>query len=159
MTGALIAAHAELDQPAASFRALDAALAQSPGHVLFTILIHHAAERQSERCYTNMPGHYPVGGRKPLTGSAWMQRVIGAGLPYVGRTREDIREVFYDHELIWSLGCESVLNYPVRWRGQTVGTLNLLHRAGFYHEAQVPDVAVLAHLALPAMLLVSGQGG
>ncbi len=158
MTDALIAAHAELDQPGATFRALDAALARSPGYILFTILIHHAAERQSERCYTNMPAEYPVGGRKPVTDSAWMQRVIGAGLPYIGRTREDIREVFYDYELIWSLGCESVLNYPVRWRGQTVGTLNLLHRAGFYDEGHVPEVAVLAHLALPAMVMVSGRG-
>ena len=154
-TDSLIAAHAELDQPGATFRALDEALAGSPGHVLFTVLVHHPQARQSERFYSNRPADYPVGGRKPVTDLPWMKRVIGEGLPYVGRTREDIREVFFDYELIWSLGCESVLNYPVRWRGQTMGTLNLLHRAGFYDEAQVPAVATLAHLALPALLMIT----
>ena len=151
----LVAAHAELDQPGATFRALDAALADMPGHMLFTILVHHPGLAQNERYYSNMPSHYPVGGSKPITDSPWMQRVIGKGLPYIGRTREDISDVFYDYELIWSLGCESVLNLPVRWQGQTVGTLNLLHRAGYYHEGHVAGVSVLAHLALPALLMIS----
>lgn len=151
----LLAAHADTAQPEATFRAVDAALAASPGHILFTILIHHPALRESERFYSNMPGPYPVGGRKPVTDSPWMQRVVHGGEAYIGRTREDIREVFYDHELIWSLACESVLNMPVRWRGQTLGTLNLLHRAGHYTEAHIAGVKLLAHLALPAMALIS----
>ncbi len=155
MTDALIAAHADTEQPGATFRALDAALARSPGHILFTVLVHHPALRQSERFYSNMPAEYPVGGRKPVTDSAWMQTIIGRGEPYIGRTREDIREVFYDYELIWSLGCESVLNLPVRWRGQTVGTLNLLHRAAYYDESNVEHVRLLGHLALPALLMIA----
>ncbi len=152
---AVVAAHRQADQPAATFRAVDAGLAATAGHILFTILIHHPALRQSERFYSNLPDAYPVGGRKPVTESAWMQRVIGAGEPYIGRTREDIKDAFYDHELIWSLGCESVLNLPVRWRGQTIGTLNLLHRAGWYNEGDIATTTLFAHLALPAMLLIS----
>ncbi len=151
----VLAAHAETAQPEATFRAVDAALAASPGHILFTILIHHPALEQSERFYSNMPGPYPVGGRKPVNQTAWMRKVVHGGEAYIGRTKEDIRDVFYDHELIWSLGCESVLNMPVRWRGQTLGTLNLLHRAGHYTEAHVAHVKLLAHLALPAMALIA----
>ncbi len=126
----VIRAHAEPDQPGATFRAVEAALAAAPRHILFTVLIHHPALRESERFYSNRPHEYPLGGRKPVTDSAWMQRVIGRGEPYIGRTAADIREVFFDHELILSLGCESVLNMPVRWAGQTIGTLNLLAGAG-----------------------------
>ncbi len=151
-TAAMVAAHGDTDQPGATFRALDAALAEAPGHILFTVLVHHPGLRQSERYYSNRPAEYPVGGRKPVTDSAWMRQVIFAGQPYIGRTREDIRDVFFDHELIWSLGCESVLNLPVRWAGQTLGTLNLLHRAGHYSAADVAAVRVLGHLALPALL-------
>ena len=61
----------------------------------------------------------------------------------------------FDHELIASLGCDSVLNMPVRFGGQTLGTLNLLHRAGWYSEADIPTTRLFAHLALPAMLLIS----
>jgi hypothetical protein len=152
---AVLAAHRDADQPAATFRAVDAALAATIGHKLFTILIHHPALKQSERFYSNLPDSYPVGGRKPVTDSAWMQRVIFGGEPYIGRTRDDIKEVFYDHELIWSLGCESVLNLPVRWRGQTIGTLNLLHAAGWYADSDIATTRLFAHLALPAMLLIS----
>jgi hypothetical protein len=151
----VVRAHAESDQPGATFHALDAALAQDPGHILFTVLIHHPALRQSERFYTNNPQKYPVGGRKPVTDSAWMQRVIGRGEPYIGRAADDIREVFFDHALILSLGCESVLNMPVRWAGQTIGTLNLLAGAGHYDESDLDRVRTFAHLALPAMLMIS----
>ena len=153
--GGIIAAHADVDQPGATFRAVDRALAASPGHILFTILVHHPALKQSERFSTTMPEAYPVGGRKPVTDQPWMQRVIHAGQPYIGRTRADIRDVFFDYELIWSLGCESVLNMPVRWAGQTLGTLNLLHRAGHYDEGHVDAVRLVAHLAAPALLTIS----
>ena len=154
-TAAILAAHADPDQPAATFRAVDAALARAPGHILVTILIHHPGLRQSERFYSNKPAAYPVGDRKPVTDTPWMQRVIGGGEPYIGRTREDIRDVFFDHELIASLGCESVLNLPVRWAGQTLGTLNLLAEAGHYDESHIAAVRLAAHLALPAMMLIA----
>jgi hypothetical protein len=152
---AVIAAHGDTSQPGATFRTIDAALAATTGHILFTILIHHPGLKESERFYSNMPDAYPVGGRKPVTDRPWMQRVIGGGEPYIGRTREDIKDVFFDYELIWSLGCESVLNMPVRWQGQTLGTLNLLHKAGWYSESDVAMTRLFAHLALPAMSLIS----
>ena len=66
----ILAALAATDQPLATFRAVDAALAETPGHILFTVLVHHRAARQSERFYSNRPDAYPVGGRKPVTDSA-----------------------------------------------------------------------------------------
>jgi len=155
MTQAILAAHADPDQPRATFRAVEAELAAAPGHILFTILVHHPALQQSERFYTNMPDAYPVGGRKPVTDSLWMRRVIHGGEPYIGRTREDIEANFFDHALIHSLGCDSILNMPVRWRGQTMGTLNLCHRAGHYDETHLPHVRLIAQLALPALLLIA----
>ena len=151
----VILAHLAPDQPGATFRALDKALTARPGHVLFTILMHHPELRRNERVYTNMPNAYPVGGRKPVTESPWMRQVLLRGEPYIGRTGDDIRTVFPDHELIRSLGCESVLNMPVRWRGETLGTLNLLHHAGHYGEADVPLIRRFAHLCLPTLLLVA----
>jgi hypothetical protein len=155
MIDAILAAHADPDQPAATFRAIDAALAKEPGHILFTVLVHHPALRQSERFYSNKPDAYPIGGRKPVTDSPWMQRVIHGGEPYIGRTREDIAAHFTDHALIHSLGCESILNMPARWSGQTLGTLNLCHRAGHYSESDLPRLRLIAQLAVPALLKLS----
>jgi hypothetical protein len=137
-------------QPEAIFRALDRAMATVIGHKLFTVLLRHSAE--SERRYTNQPAAYPVGGRKPITPSAWTDRLLGEGLPYIGRDAADIRAVFFDHELIASLGCASVLNLPVVWDGRVLGTVNLLHEAGWYDEGDVAVGQTFAALAAPAYL-------
>ena len=44
---------------------------------------------------------------------------------------------------------------PVCWRGETLGTLNLLHRVGHYDERHLPQVALLAQLALPALMTIT----
>jgi hypothetical protein len=149
---AVSAALTQAGQPEPLFRALDRALGAVLGHKLFTLLAYHPDAAESERCYTNQPVAYPVGGRKPVTPSPWMERLFRDHIPYIGRTADDIRAVFFDHELILSLGCASVLNVPVVWNGRTLGTINLLHEAGWYDESDVPIGQVFAALALPGFL-------
>jgi hypothetical protein len=142
-------------QPAPLFRALDGALAAVIGHRLFTILRHHDATGESERCYTNQPAAYPVGGRKALNPTPWARQVIHERRPYIGRSAEDIRAVFFDHELIASLGCASVLNVPVVWNDRLLGTLNLLHEAAWYGEEDVVAAGAFAALAVPGFLALA----
>ncbi len=148
----LAAAQAREDQPAALFNALDAALAALIGHTLFTILLYDGVTNESARIYSNMPAKYPTGAKKPLSGGRWVETVLTRGDAFIGRTRDDLRAVFGDHELIASLGCESVLNVPVRWRGRTLASLNLLHAEGWYRAEHVPLTQSLAQFALPALL-------
>lgn len=145
-------------QPGALFAALDAAMGQAIGHKLFTILVIHPGAQESQRYYSNMPQEYPVGGRKPITTTPWFQKVLGEGVPYVGYTYADITDVFYDHALIRSLGCESVLNVPVRWNGASIATINLLHAAGWYSEADIATARHFAALAVPGVLQVIAAG-
>ncbi|MGJ7566862.1 GAF domain-containing protein [Variovorax sp. GB1R11] len=154
---AVARAHADTQQPQATFDAINAALAATIGHRLFTVLVHHPAQRESERIYTNMREAYPVGGRKPVTDSPWMQQVMQRGLPYIGRNADDLREVFYDHALIDSLGCRSVLNIPLRWQGETLGTLNLLHEENWYGTQHIEPARVFAQLAVPAVMALQAK--
>lgn len=154
---AVARAHADTHQPQATFDAINAALAATVGHRLFTVLVHHRAQRESERIYTNMCEAYPVGGRKPVTDSPWMQQVMQRGLPYIGRNADDLREVFYDHALIDSLGCRSVLNIPLRWQGETLGTLNLLHEENWYGTQHIEPARVFAQLAVPAVMALQAK--
>lgn len=150
--GAVAAALDAPDQPAAGFAALEAALGAAIGHRLFTILLHDAAGGWNARIHSNQPARYPIGGRKPITGSAWMTQVIREGRPWIGRDEADIRWAFFDHALIRSLGCDSALNLPVRWQGRTLGTLNLLHEAGWYGPADAVVGGLFAGLAVPVLL-------
>jgi hypothetical protein len=149
---AVAAALAQPGQPTPLWAALDRALGAVIGHRLFTVLRYHPASRESERCYTNQPAAYPMGGRKPFNETAWSRRLFGERQPYIGRSAEDIRAVFFDHALIASLGCDSVLNLPVVHGGRVLGTLNLLHETDWYEEDDIASGLLFAALAVPGYL-------
>jgi GAF domain-containing protein len=139
-------------QPAPLFAALQAALQAAIGHRLFTILLHDAQGGFNARIHSSHPGEYPVGGRKPVTDRPWTTQVLRQGQPFIGADAAAIRATFFDHETIIGLGCESVLNLPVRWDGRTLGTVNLLHGPGHFTAAHAEAGMALAALAAPALL-------
>ncbi|UTD27936.1 GAF domain-containing protein [Bradyrhizobium sp. WD16] len=139
-------------QPTASLQAIERVLAEIVGVRLFTVLVHDPVRGFICRAYSNMPEAYPVGGTKPINDTPWMRRVLSRGEAYIGRDRDDIRDVFFDYELIWSLGCESVLNLPVRWDATVIGTLNLLHAAHWYDTVDPSRLDPLVQYAVPALL-------
>jgi hypothetical protein len=145
------------NQPQPLFQALDLALGRVIGHKLFTLLVYHPKAEASERYYTNQPAAYPVGGRKPRPKGPWADALLERGVPYIGRTADDIRSVFFDHELIRSLGCDSVLNLPVRYDGRPLGTINLLHQALWYDERDGDIGLPFAQLAVPAYLALADR--
>jgi hypothetical protein len=83
----------------------------------------------------------------------WTRVLLREAHPFIGRDAADIRAHFADAETILSLGCESVLNLPVRWQGGVIGTINLLDRAGAYSAHHAREGQLLAALAVPALLL------
>ena len=58
---------------------------------------------------------------------------------------------FFDHELIFSLGCESAINFPIRRDGRTLGSLNLLDVQGKYSAASLDDLITPAAMASPIL--------
>jgi hypothetical protein len=136
--------------PHALFAALDVALGAVLGHKLFTVMLYHGETGESERVYTNQPAAYPIGGRKTMNPTPWAQQVIHEQRAYLGKNADDIRAVFFDWELIASLGCASVLNLPVVHDGRLLGTINLLHEARWYDEEDISVGAAFASLAAPA---------
>ena len=124
----------------AAFQIAEQTAAQLIGHQLFTIMAFHAETMEVERCYSNNPNKYPTGGRKQKRDTAWGRHVLEQGKHYIGYNADDIRHSFDDHAVIHELGLESVLNMPIKEDGRPVGTMNLLEKAGYYHEEQV-DIA------------------
>jgi len=147
----LIRAGAQAGQPARLFDAAERALGQVIGHKLFTLLqVHPGGEL--ERVYSNMPDAYPVAGRKKMGPTPWGKHVIENQKPYLGRTAEDIRWAFFDHELIESLGCRSVINVLIQWDGRLLGTINMLHEENFYQDHDLDRARPFAQALVPAFL-------
>lgn len=152
---ALALAQAEAEQPFATFRALDTALAAAVGHRLCTIQIHYPGGLEAERVYSNHPELYPVGGRKAASTAPRMRELMEHGRPILVRTAAELHDSYADHAGASSLGCGSAMNTPVRWQGRTLGQVNLMHEEGWYEEVDLPLVRSFAQFAVPAFLLLA----
>ncbi|HXW20080.1 MAG TPA: GAF domain-containing protein [Roseiarcus sp.] len=142
-----LAALARPDQPDATLSALQTIFRREVGAKLFTVMSFNAATRLSRRVHSSHPAEYPVSGFKPAPPGAWSRTVLDDRKIFVANSIEAIAEVFPDHELIRSLGCESVVNLPVVFSGAVIGTVNILDTAGFYTADRVAKVELLAPFA------------
>ena len=137
-------------QPGTLYRALDEMTRKLVGHKLFTLL--YVDGQEVARVYSNQPEAYPVYGRKPMGPTPWGAHVLEGRKPYLGVDAASIRWAFFDHGLIFSLGCGSVINIPIIYDGATIGTMNLLDAEHHYKPSDVALVAPLAPMLIPAFL-------
>ncbi len=128
------------------FAVAERAAQEAIGHRLFTIMAFHADSVEVQRLYSSDRQAYPPGGRKQKRDTDWGRQVLDRGEPFIGRTADDIRAHFNDHDVILGLGLESVLNVPIRHGGHTLGTVNLLHGPDHYtkdHLGPAQEIAAL----------------
>ena len=152
----VVRASARPHQPEPLFSAVDAVLGKLVGHKLFTLMVLDHSNGESERVYTSDPVAYPVAGRKGSVDTPWFEQVIQGRRHCLGRTREDIRWAFADHELIERLGCRSIINVLAIHGDEVVGAANLLHEEHHYCEADIEDCLPFVQLLVPAFLSLAG---
>lgn len=128
------------------------------GAKLFTVLIHMPSEGIVSRIHTSDPLNYPVGGTKKMGPTPWGELVLQRGESFLATSDDDIRWAFPDYEKIFSLGLGSALNAPMLLFGETVGTLNLLHRRGFYSTEHLRKLEMIA-AALPSLCFAGLEKG
>lgn len=140
-------------QPDKAYAALEQLVKDVVGVKLFTIMTSDTTDRLSERVYSSMPDAYPVSGTKPYNETDWSEITLNRKETFVANTIEDIAEVFDDHELILSLGCQSVINVPITIDGTVVGTLNCLNDRGYFTEDRIRAAEALKLPGAVCMLL------
>jgi hypothetical protein len=150
--GQLAAALRAVGQPQAICRALEELTRETIGHRLFTVMRFDSKRSEVQRIHTNLPQAYPTGGRKQKKATAWADRVLGEMKVFRGTGPADIISAFDDHETILGLGLGSVLNIPVVLAGRCLGTMNLLHQAGWYRPEDERIGLLLAPFLIPALL-------
>ena len=124
------------------YRALEEMAQAYVGVKLFTLMTFDRKTGLASRCYSNMPEAYPTSGTKRVDSDRWTEQVLDGQRNFIANDIGAIAGVFDDHELIKSLGCESVLNVPIVVGGEVLGTINLLHEAGYF----TPDRQVAAEI-------------
>jgi hypothetical protein len=147
-----LGALAAREQPQATLLALQTLFRHEVGARLFTVMTFDAPTGLSQRVHSSHPEEYPVSGVKPLSRGLWSRTVIDERKTFVVNSIEGIAEVFPDHELIRSLGCESVVNLPVVFADAVIGTVNCLDARGYYTPERVTKVEGLAPFAALTLL-------
>lgn len=122
------------------------------GGRLFTITVQDPAAGVVRRAYSSHPVDYPVSGTKPLQHDRWSLQVLVEGESFVANTTAEFADVFPDHALINSLGCQSAMNIPVFDGDQVIGTINLLDVEGFFTEDRRLALETLLLGRLPAVV-------
>lgn len=136
--------------PDAAYAALEALTKVVVGVKLFTVMEADMEAGVSRRSYSSDAESYPVSGSKPINRTRWFDAIHVERRPFVANTIADIATVFPDHELIWSLGCGSVVNLPIFIADTFMGTMNILHEELFYTPERVRLVTEV--LSIPAKL-------
>lgn len=129
--------------PMAALDALGHLAEQITGARLVTLMTADPVTGEAERIWTNHPDAYPVSGRKPFQPNRWTATVLDRHETFVANDFEGIKEVFGDHDLIRSLGCESVMNLPAIAGGRVLGTVNCLDAAGHFTLQRIADAEAL----------------
>lgn len=133
-----------------AFKALQELTQSTVGAKLFTIMTVDMAAEVARRAYTSDPVNYPASGTKPINYGPWFDIVHKDREYFVANTIEDIAKVFFDHELINALGCQSVINMPIIIGNELIATMNILDVEGYYTPDRVQLVRDL--LSIPAKL-------
>lgn len=121
-------------------------------HILFVATRFDFEERVMTQMFSNLRDS-TVGGTKAISSKgAWVRRLIVERRAYVGYTKEDLREIFTDYQMLWEIGCGSAMSVPVVWRNRTVGSFSILGREKQYGESHASAMGILAQAAVPLFL-------
>ncbi|MGE8678735.1 MAG: GAF domain-containing protein [Achromobacter marplatensis] len=154
---AVARAYATADAVAA-LQAIDAHARTALGHALCTVNRYDADAMRVVRLYSSNPQAYPPGGSKDKSGTPWGRHVLLEHRVFVGEGEAAIREFFNDHDAIRELGLQSVINIPVIYGGECLGTVNFLMPRAKVSEADIEHAQLAGLLALPAFLALRQAG-
>lgn len=153
-TSALLTQAAADDVPL--YHEMQSGLAELCGFRVMTILRTTPAGDGLRRVHSSNPEALPAAVVKPTAGDPWLQHLLATPEPELSPDAQSVRRHFFDAEAIFALGCESVLNVPVRYRGRNLGTLNLLHKAEWYAPGHI--AICLPFAALLGAAWAAGDG-
>ena len=121
-------------------RDLDAVVAAAAGRAYMTILRFHAsagasgdAPALSQRVFSTVPNVYPVGQRKALDRTPWLEQVYDRFEPFLADGPEALARTFSDYEIVLGLGAVRLANFPIVRQGNCIGLINVAQSAG--HDA------------------------
>ncbi len=134
------------------YKSVEKIAAETCGWVLLTTLYYDEPRGVVVRLHSSDEKAYPIGGTKPLDKLTENHAVMERGEVALAATKADVKRMFFDHELIFSLGVTAILNAPIRYAGRRLGTLNFCGLEASYGATEIQNAKILAGLLVPSLL-------
>ncbi|MBI3506566.1 MAG: hypothetical protein HY059_17140 [Proteobacteria bacterium] len=138
------------------YKAVEKAAAETCGWVLLTTLRYDEGQQAVVRVHSSNEQAYPIGGKKPLSKIKKSHEQMNSGEVFIAPARAEVKETFFDHELIFSLGITAILNSPIHVAGRRLGTLNFCGEEGMYGAVEIRNAKILAGLLVPCLMQEAG---
>jgi len=82
----------------------------------------------------------------------WSKKVLINKKHFLCKNKKDIKKIYYDYETIFSLGCGSIINLLVLFKGKPIGTINILHQENHYVLKDIEKIDFLTIYLIPFFL-------
>ena len=112
------------------------------GHKLITFTVIDNKLKFCERIYSNNNKIYPILGQKKMPENIWSEKVLKNKKHFLCKNKKDIKKIYYDYETIFSLGCGSIINLLVLFKGKPIGTINILHNENHYNIMDLKKITI-----------------
>jgi GAF domain-containing protein len=134
------------------YKAVEKLAGETIGWVMLTTLKYDEAAGVVVRLHSSNEKDYPLGGTKPISKITASRAKMDAGEPFLAPDLPAVKEAFFDHELIASLGISAILNAPIRHAGRRLGSLNFCGVEGMFGPDEIRNAQILAGLLIPSLL-------
>ncbi len=134
------------------YKAVEKVAAETCGWVMLTTLKYDEAAGVVVRLHSSNEKDYPLGGTKPISKITVSRQKMDKGEVFLAPDRAAVKEAFFDHDLIFSLGISAILNAPIRHAGRRLGSLNFCGEEGWYGETEARNAQILGGLLIPSLL-------
>ena len=137
--------------PAQMMAALDRLIDQVVGMKMCTLVRVDLDQVSGMRIHSTQPDQFPIRTLRPIGNRTWQTRIVARQEVLVTNTHDETAAVFGDADALRDLGCESCLCLPIAVQGKLLGTLNILHEAGYFTPERV---AAAEALKMPAAIIL-----
>ncbi|KAB1115060.1 GAF domain-containing protein [Neorhizobium galegae] len=148
----LVASTAAPHDLVGSCRIINEIIESAYGHELFTLFRVLDEEGEIERLYSSNVDAYPLQGRKKKQDTVWGRVVLDGGDVLISKDSDDLRRNFPDFDIIRRLGIGSMINIPVVWNGQVIGSANISHaNANYFDDTDAERLKILVGIVAPVV--------
>ena len=119
------------------------------GHKLITFTVIDEKLKFCERVYSNNNKIYPILGQKKMPKNIWSTKVLKNKQHFICKSKQEIKKIFFDYEIIFSLGCGSIINLLILFQGRPIGTVNILNKENHYSDKDLKKIDFLTVFFIP----------